>query len=437
MDTTPGATAVDPDTTALPLAELEERVVGLAGRLASAMCEWLLLLAEFDAREGWGASAGIRSTVHWLSWRCGIAGATAAEQVRVARCLAGAPVLTAAFAAGRLSYSQVRAISRGLSILPEEELVDLTLHVDLDTLNALAHASDPATSAATDPATTAADAETETGTQRAWESSAEDTTADTELELDGASDSSAGGAAAAAAGTVPVLAWCEFAGGIPAHVSTVARLLCDADIRLIAELVSGEGVDLGRARRVPNRRLRRAVLHRDCHRCAFPGCGSTVGIHLHHARHWIHGGSTNADNLVVLCGNHHRMIHEGSFAIGPATIGPIVNDPATSGPAVGGPAADEPADDEPAPDKPAPCAPATWRFFTPAGHEIPDRPPMSSPVGESVTSGEAYEAAAHAARQINLAEGRGYPVNWSYATDCILSALKHRADQDTAAEAAA
>ncbi|MDT7671733.1 MAG: hypothetical protein QOC74_4516, partial [Pseudonocardiales bacterium] len=35
-------------------------MVALAGRVAAAQCRFLLLLAEFDAREGWGGP-GIRS----------------------------------------------------------------------------------------------------------------------------------------------------------------------------------------------------------------------------------------------------------------------------------------------------------------------------------------------------------------------------------------
>src|SRR5206468_6089681 len=48
----------------------------------------------------------------WLGHYCGVAHRTAVEHVRVARVLAGFPELAAAMGAGRLSYSQVRAISR-------------------------------------------------------------------------------------------------------------------------------------------------------------------------------------------------------------------------------------------------------------------------------------------------------------------------------------
>jgi hypothetical protein len=96
---------------ALSVDELGSRIVALAGRLAAGTCRWLLLVARFDAREGC-AAFGLASTARWLGHYCGLAHRTAVEHVRVARALAGFPELAAAMSAGRLSYSQVRAISR-------------------------------------------------------------------------------------------------------------------------------------------------------------------------------------------------------------------------------------------------------------------------------------------------------------------------------------
>ena len=31
--------------------------------------------------------------------------------------------------------------------------------------------------------------------------------------------------------------------------------------------------------------------------------------HAHHITHWADGGATSLDNLVLLCGHHHRTIH--------------------------------------------------------------------------------------------------------------------------------
>jgi hypothetical protein len=90
--------------------ELGEQIVAAAGRLAAATCRWLLLIAEFDARDGY-APYGLASTAQWLSWACGIAHRTAVEHVRVARGLTTHPRLAAEMAAGRISYSHARAIT--------------------------------------------------------------------------------------------------------------------------------------------------------------------------------------------------------------------------------------------------------------------------------------------------------------------------------------
>ena len=96
---------------ALTTHDLETELLGLAGHLAAAQCRFLRLLAEFDRRGGWGGD-GILSCAHWLSWRAGMSLRTAAEHLRVAHALDNLPRISEAFAAGRISYSKVRAITR-------------------------------------------------------------------------------------------------------------------------------------------------------------------------------------------------------------------------------------------------------------------------------------------------------------------------------------
>jgi hypothetical protein len=91
--------------------ELESELLGLAGHIAAAEARFLQLLGEFDERGGW-VGDGIRSCAHWLSWRAGMSRRTAAERLRVAHALRNLPRISAAFAAGRLSYSKVRALTR-------------------------------------------------------------------------------------------------------------------------------------------------------------------------------------------------------------------------------------------------------------------------------------------------------------------------------------
>jgi hypothetical protein len=51
------------------------------------------------------------------------------------------------------------------------------------------------------------------------------------------------------------------------------------------------------------------------HGCLFPGCGSTRFIDAHHVTHWAAGGETSLGNLIQLCRHHHRLVHEGGFSV--------------------------------------------------------------------------------------------------------------------------
>ena len=94
-------------------------------------------------------------------------------------------------------------------------------------------------------------------------------------------------------------------------------LTCDATCEVWFQR-DGQVIGAGRATRVINRRLRRALEHRHP-TCAVPGCGATRGLHAHHIRHWEDGGPTELDNLVLVCPYHHRLHHRGVITItGPA-----------------------------------------------------------------------------------------------------------------------
>src|SRR5215218_2731800 len=118
---------------------LAEEITELASHIHAATCRWLGLVAEFDRRGGW-FDWGCRSCAQWVSWRCGIAPVAAREHVRVARRLAHLPLIRAAFAEGRLSYSQVRALTRVEKVEKEEELLSLARHATAAQLERLVRA---------------------------------------------------------------------------------------------------------------------------------------------------------------------------------------------------------------------------------------------------------------------------------------------------------
>jgi hypothetical protein len=107
-----------------PLEQLEREIGELAAHIHAATCRWLGMVAEYDRREGW-AEWGCKSCAHWLSWRCALAPSAAREKVRVARRLSELPLIQAAFGQGKLSYSQVRALSRVASAELEPALLEL------------------------------------------------------------------------------------------------------------------------------------------------------------------------------------------------------------------------------------------------------------------------------------------------------------------------
>ncbi len=114
-------------TEAKPLEELEREICELSAHIAAAMCRFLILLAEWDQRGGW-CEWGCRSCAQWLSWRCSITPGAARERMRVARRLTELGLVREAFAAGELSYSKVRAVTRVATPQTEEQLVLLARH---------------------------------------------------------------------------------------------------------------------------------------------------------------------------------------------------------------------------------------------------------------------------------------------------------------------
>jgi 5-methylcytosine-specific restriction endonuclease McrA len=80
----------------------------------------------------------------------------------------------------------------------------------------------------------------------------------------------------------------------------VAALACDARVR-----------EPGRRNRTAIApQTRAAVLARDRHRCAAPGCGSTSFLEVHHVTPRARGGTNEAANLVTLCHRCHAFAHE-------------------------------------------------------------------------------------------------------------------------------
>ena len=76
----------------------------------------------------------------------------------------------------------------------------------------------------------------------------------------------------------------------------------------------GEPLAVGRRTRAVPPAIRQALRVRDGG-CRFPGCDRSRFTHAHHIKHSADGGETRLDNLVTLCSQHHRLVHEGGYGV--------------------------------------------------------------------------------------------------------------------------
>ena len=350
---------------------VESELVEMAGHLAAGTCRFLQLLAEFDEREGW-AGPGLRTCAQWLNWRVGLSLRTARDHLRVAHALRRLPLTTAAFAAGRVSYSKVRAMTRIATPATEEGLLSVALHGTTSQLEGLVQAA----RAVTDPrpararrgmwTSRAADGSLlvrlrvpaeqgeelvsaiealvaqEAGRDGSGEPSGPEQAPGDVVDpraarrLDALLDLAAGAPverpaalvvhvraddpepAADAPGdgseAVPddrPVAWIDGGPAVPRSVAD--RLACSASVQALLVDRRGNPLFLGRERRVVTRRQLRALRVRDRGRCVFPGCTGTRRLQAHHVRWWRHGGATDLDNLALVCGFHHALIHDHGY----------------------------------------------------------------------------------------------------------------------------
>ena len=101
----------------------------------------------------------------------------------------------------------------------------------------------------------------------------------------------------------------------------VRRMACDAEV--IPMILGGPGgpADVGRIRRTVPKRLRRLLVARDRH-CRWPGCHEPASrCDAHHIIHWLDGGPTDLDNLVLLCHRHHHHLHQYGYKMVPQLDG--------------------------------------------------------------------------------------------------------------------
>jgi len=351
--------------------EIEQELTTLAGQLNAGNYRWLMLLAEFDARQGY-AGVGAASCAHWLSWRCGLSMPAAREKVRVARALSDLPEVSEAMRRGVISYCMVRAMTRVATADNEAELLRIAEAGTVSQMEKLVrtmrreqcteeleqgnarHASrylqaytaedgcvvvkgvlSPEQGALFLKALRGAcdalrEAEGDSREACAAPDSAEDRhgarNADA-LECLAESFLAHGHAPLAARERhvvhvhvdEAVLRDAEAQGrceveGSAVPPATLQRVCCDARLVTGVEDAAGAPKALSHKSRVVSTPLFRALMLRDGG-CRFPGCCNTRFVDAHHIVHWIHGGPTSLANLILLCGRHHRFLHEYGYRV--------------------------------------------------------------------------------------------------------------------------
>ncbi|MDI9893403.1 DUF222 domain-containing protein [Rhodococcus sp. IEGM 1381] len=101
----------------------------------------------------------------------------------------------------------------------------------------------------------------------------------------------------------------------PLSRNSSRQLACDCILTAIVMDENGSPINLARTARTVTAKQKRALTARD-HGCAFPGCGKPAAwTEGHHIWHWTDGGPTDMNNLVLLCGFHHRLIHHSDWEV--------------------------------------------------------------------------------------------------------------------------
>jgi len=352
----------------LSIRELEAQITELAGHLNAANHRWLVLIAEFDRRNGWSDGA-TQSCAHWLSWKCGLDLGAAREKVRVARAIESLPGISEAMSTGQLSYSKARALTRVATPATEAVLLNVALngtthHVEtlvrqfrrvqeVEELSREArqhsqrrltyyHDSDgslvvklqltaesgalflKAIEAALPEIALPDDCKDSLHVSAETSSTPAMRRADAVVVM--AESLLQHGAAAMKGGDRHQVVVhideatlrkgqsgrCELDDGPAIPLETARRLSCDCSKVEITEDEQGEPLDVGRKTRSIPPAMRRALAARD-KGCVFPGCNHKRYVDGHHVQHWADGGETKLANLATLCRFHHRTVHEGGL----------------------------------------------------------------------------------------------------------------------------
>ena len=108
--------------------ELDAAIGKMNHTINAANYELMVLIREFDERAGW-LKWGFKDALNWLKWRCDLSTNAARDKLRIGHALKELPLLSEHFAAGKLSYTKVRALTRVATALNEADLIDMAMRM--------------------------------------------------------------------------------------------------------------------------------------------------------------------------------------------------------------------------------------------------------------------------------------------------------------------
>ena len=337
---------------------LIERADLLNARVCSTQLEFLDVLAQLDGREAW-EEWGAQDMCHWISLRYGISYFRAERWLAAAHALKDLPLIREAFACGELSLDKVVELAQFASAETEAVLVEWAMRVSSGRIRhqaELLRRAERDEAALVDQERTVSWSYYDQG--RRFGLSADLPAADGVVvakALDRLADrvpvmpgeEGPWGIEARRADALIMLAsghiaadpdpdratvilharvgggpppdasspvqgnlhGVELEGGPVLHPLVAERLLCSPRVQVVGEDATGQVLRLGRMRREPPEWMLRQVRYRDSE-CTFPGCAHRRYAQAHHITWWEHGGSTDLDNLVLVCSFHHKLVHE-------------------------------------------------------------------------------------------------------------------------------
>jgi Domain of unknown function (DUF222)/HNH endonuclease len=312
----------------------------------------LIAVAELDRRKAWRVD-GATTMVAWLVQRCAVTANTAREWVTAAEKLESLPKISEALSQGKLSFDQVKPLVQVAKPDTDAHLAEAATKWSAKQVRELAVAANRQTDeqaggsyarrslrfddrrrsfsgtlAEDHYARVKGTLTARAGRRPKGSTTFEQRMADALVEACGDAEGAGRGGGRGGGRTEGVISkrttvvvhadLTYLAGGDggaeldvlgPLSPEVARRLACDAKIVLSADNEKGHSIQQGTASRNPSSAQRIEIRRRD-KGCRWPGCTYTEFTDVHHVAHWLNGGPTSIPNLVTLCDQHHRAVHE-------------------------------------------------------------------------------------------------------------------------------